>query len=332
MTTQEFLQQWYDDTPHIKVHTSGSTGKPKDIWLQKRHVRASAETTCNFLQLKKGNRALLCLPTDYIAGKMMVVRAEVLGMELIEIPSSSAPLSYLLEHKDLMEKCINLAAMIPMQVINSLKEKEQRKILQGIEHIIIGGGAIDKSLAEELKDFPNHVWSTYGMTETISHIALRRLNGQEASEWYEPFKDVDVSLTPESCLRIHAPQIAIEDIITNDLAEIDSDGRRFRIIGRRDNVINSGGLKIQIEEVENLLSSKLEAPFAITRLPHPTYGECVTLITTSQELEEIKNICHETLPHHWIPKVFLHTNNIPMTNNGKVARKEVEILALNLKD
>lgn len=134
-----------------------------------------------------------------------------------------------------------------------------------INHLIIGGGAIDDKMERELRDFPNAVWSTYGMTETLSHIALRRLNGSEASCWYTPFENVDVSVNEDGCLVIDAPKVSDSRIVTNDIAEIGKDGRHFRILGRKDNVIDSGGIKIQIEEVEALLKKYLTVPYVITK-------------------------------------------------------------------
>ena len=160
-----FLQEWQNDEPTVWVHTSGSTGTPKPMQVEKKRMEASARLTCAFLGLKEGDSALLCMPLQYIAGKMVVVRSLVAGLRLIPMAPSGHPL------KDLKE-APTFAAMIPMQVYNTLQVPEEKDILMGIKHLIIGGGAIDDALANELKDFPNQVWSTYGMTETLSHIAL----------------------------------------------------------------------------------------------------------------------------------------------------------------
>ena len=141
-----------------------------------------------------------------------------------------------------------------------------------IRHLIIGGGAIDDDLAQALKDFPHFVWSTYGMTETLSHIALRRLNGAEASNYYVPFDSVEVSLNNDHCLVIHAPLVCNDVIVTNDIAELGSDSRCFRILGRKDNVICSGGIKIQIEELERLLKPHIPVPFMVTKVKDEKFG------------------------------------------------------------
>ena len=231
MTQQEFLQdleailqEWQNDEPTVWVHTSGSTGTPKPMQVEKKRMEASARLTCSFLGLKEGDSALLCMPLQYIAGKMVVVRSLVAGLRLIPVAPNGHPL------KDLKEAPI-FAAMIPMQVYNTLQVPEEKAILMGIKHLIIGGGAIDDALANELKDFPNQVWSTYGMTETLSHIALRRLNGTDASDCYTPFDNVRIRLSKEGTLIIHAPNVCAEELITNDIAEIYEEGK-FRILGR----------------------------------------------------------------------------------------------------
>ena len=208
--------------------------------------------------------------------------------------------------------------MVPMQVYNSLQVPEEKERLKQIRHLIIGGGAIDDALASALKTFPNHVWSTYGMTETLSHIALRRLNGPEASEWYTPFPSVKVSFNDEGCLVIDAP--------TNDIAELSSGtvpNMKFRILGRKDNVICSGGIKIQIETVERQLRPHLQAPFLITKRPDAKFGEVVVLLTEGT-VPEAKEVCLRILPKYHQPRVYLHVDQIPLTATGKPARKEAE--------
>ena len=182
---EAFLKEWHNNEPTVWVHTSGSTGTPKPLQVEKERMRASARLTCQFLGLKQDDSALLCMPLQYIAGKMVIVRSIVAGLRLIPVAPSGHPL------KDLKE-APTFAAMIPMQVYNSLQVPEEKHLLKHIKHLIIGGGAIDHSLSVALKEFPNPVWSTYGMTETLSHIALRRLNGEEASDWYTPFDGVHI--------------------------------------------------------------------------------------------------------------------------------------------
>lgn len=317
---EAFLKEWHNDEPMVWVHTSGSTGTPKPLQVEKKRMEASAQLTCSFLGLKKGDSALLCMPLKYIAGKMVVVRSIVAGLRLIPVAPTGHPLA------DLQE-IPTFAAMIPMQVYNSIQVPEEKEKLMKIKHLIIGGGAIDTSLAQVLKNFPNHVWSTYGMTETLSHIALRKLNGDNASDWYTPFEDVRIQLSEERTLIIHAPNVCAEKLITNDIAEINEEGK-FRILGRKDNTINSGGVKIQIEQVEELLKTKLHIPFQITASPDKKFGEIVTLLYNKVENEtSVRQICEEILPPYWIPKKYMGVEELPMTGTGKPDRATARKIA-----
>ncbi|MBO6288057.1 MAG: AMP-binding protein, partial [Prevotella sp.] len=227
MNLEEFLEEWHHDSPRLLVHTSGSTGKPKPLWVEKERMLASARITCDFLGLQPGDTALLCMSLDYIAGKMMVVRAIERQLRLVAVEPSGHPLATLLGRQEGTEKTdVNLmgaptfAAMVPMQVYNSLQVAEERELLRQIRHLIIGGGAIDDDMARELHDFPNAVWSTYGMTETLSHIALRRLNGPEASKWYTTLPGIGICTDEEGCLVVDAPKVCPTRLRTNDIAEI----------------------------------------------------------------------------------------------------------------
>lgn len=324
MDLEEFLNEWHNGSDRLLVHTSGSTGEPKPLWVEKRRMEASARITCSFLGLKPGDTALLCMPLDYIAGKMMVVRALTCGLRLVTVEPSGHPFdsSFFTFHSSL-----SLVAMVPMQVYNTLQVPEERGRLMQVRHLIIGGGAIDDAMAAELRTFPNAVWSTYGMTETLSHIALRRLSGPDASEWYTPFDTVTVGLNAEGCLVIDAPEVCPAVLETNDRAEIAPDGRRFRILGRRDNVICSGGVKIQIEEVERILKPYLPFPYIITRCRDAKFGEAVVLLMQSDDVAMAREACRRVLPRYWQPKHYLPVAAIPMTETGKPARKRAEEIA-----
>ena len=324
MNLDEFLAEWHNESPYVRVQTSGSTGAPKPMLVEKRRMLASARITCDFLGLQPGDTALLCMSLDYIAGKMMVVRSIERGLQLITVAPSGHPLSTL--HSSLFT--FHFAAMVPMQVYNTLQVPEEKERLMQIRHLIIGGGAIDDSLAAELKSFPNAVWSTYGMTETLSHIALRRLNGPEASEWYTPFPSVKVSLNEEGCLVIDALEVCAERLVTNDIAEVEQgDGSTaFRILGRKDNVICSGGIKIQAEEVERELHPYLRVPYLITKRQDEKFGEVVVLLTEGA-VEEAQKVCERILPKYHQPRVYLHVDRIPLTETGKPARQQAAQLA-----
>ena len=322
MNVEEFLEEWNNSSDQVLVHTSGSTGEPKPMWVEKRRMEASARMTCDFLGLREGDTALLCMSVDYIAGKMMVVRSLVRGMKLVCLPPTGQPL---------LTHIVDFAAMVPLQVWNLLRVPEQRERLKQIRQLIVGGGGIDEEMAAELSDFPNGVWSTYGMTETLSHIAMRRLSGPEASDWYTPLPGVSLSLTSDNCLVIDAPAVHDGKLVTNDVAEFLPSSPsclmpRFRILGRKDNVICSGGIKIQAEEVERLLCAHIRVPYLITKRSDPKFGEAVVLLTEG-DIDDAQATCQHVLPKYWQPRAYVHVDKIPLTATGKPARKEAEGLA-----
>ena len=319
MSVDEFLAEWRDACPYVRVQTSGSTGEPKQMLVEKRRMLNSARITCDFLGLKPGDTALLCMSVDYIAGKMMVVRSLERGLRLLTVPPSGHPLQL-----PLPSERVDFAAMVPMQVYNTLQVPEERERLRQVRHLIIGGGAIDAALARELRAFPHAVWSTYGMTETLSHIALRRLSGPEATDWYTPFPSVDVSLNADGCLVVDAPAVCAETLVTNDMAELD--GRQFRILGRRDNVICSGGLKLQAEQLEQALAPHLRLPYIITKRPDAKFGEAVVLLTEG-DVAQAEAVCRQVLPKYQQPRFYVHVARIPLTPTGKPARHEAERMA-----
>lgn len=339
MTLEDFFSEWNNDSDRVLVHTSGSTGKPKPMMVEKKRMLNSARITCDFLGLKPGDSALLCMSLDYIAGKMVVVRSIERHLHLISVSPSGHPLKDI-NLKDVNGKDVNggitFAAMVPMQVYNTLQVPEERERLTHIRHLIIGGGAIDASLEKELQALPGNIaiWSTYGMTETLSHIALRRINGAEASEWYQPFDSVKISQTEEGCLVIDAPLVCAETLVTNDIVEIEPyiynkveknevvKKLRFRIKGRKDNVICSGGIKIQIEEVEALLKPYLEKPFMLVKKKDEKFGEIAVLLTEDEDLKKVEATIRRLLSDHkyWIPREFLHVDHLPLTETGKPKR------------
>ena len=323
MSLDEFLEEWNSPSPYVHVQTSGSTGVPKPMLVEKFRMLASARRTNDFLGLHPGDTALLCMSLDYIAGKMMVARALERQFRLITIAPNGNPLAQVTLND---QTPLDFAAMVPLQVYNSLQVPEERERLKQIKHLIIGGGAIDDTLAAELKSFPNAVWSTYGMTETLSHIALRRLSGPDASDWYTPFPSVTLSLSAEGTLIIDAPEVCPEPLVTNDIVELSN--KKFRILGRKDNIICSGGLKIQTEELERQLRLHLSSPFLITKRPDEKFGEIVVLLTEGST-DEARQICECILPRFHQPRAYLHVSRIPLTATGKPARHEAEQLAQN---
>jgi len=315
-----FLNEWFDASPVITVHTSGSTGVPKELVVRKDRMMQSARLTCEFLNLQAGDTTLLCMNLRYIGAMMMVVRSLVAGLNLVVRPASGHPLSD-------VEVPLKFAAMVPLQVYNTLRVPAERKRLEHTDILIIGGGAVDDSLEAELKTIPIAAYSTYGMTETLSHIALRRLNGEAASKCYYPFPSVELSLSAENTLIVKAPLICDDVLQTNDIACLCSDGG-FTIAGRKDNVINSGGIKIQAEEMENRLQPFIPVPFAVTAVPDPRLGQALTLLIAGKpDIKELENKLQAVLETYYRPKHIFITELIPQTENGKIDRTGCRILA-----
>lgn len=323
MTLQEFLSEWHNDSSTIKVHTSGSTGVPKEMHVEKAQMVNSARMTCRFLKLGSNDKALLCLPLDYIAGKMMVVRSIVAGMELISVEPSAHPLSGLTTIPD-------FAAMTPMQVARTFENADETEVFTKIRNVIIGGGAIDPRTEKQLRTCNNAIWSTYGMTETLSHIALRRVSGENSTHWYTPFEGIIVSQADNSTLTVNAPMLHKGILQTNDIVEMNTNGQ-FRIIGRRDNTINSGGVKIQIEEVEERLKELCpNVPFIITSRPDAIFGEAIVALIpkSADEMgEKALQDAISALPKYWRPKSIVHTEKLPMTETGKPDRAKAKAVA-----
>ena len=319
-----FLEKWFDASPVITVHTSGSTGTPKELVVRKDRMMQSARLTCEFLNLQAGDTALLCMNLRYIGAMMVVVRSLVAGLNLIVRPASGHPLSDI-------EEPLRFAAMVPLQVYNTLRVPEEKARLEQTDILIIGGGAMDDSLEAEISALPTAVYSTYGMTETLSHIALRRLNGETASKHYYPFPSVELSLSAESTLVIKAPLICGEVLQTNDIACIYPDGS-FTIAGRKDNVINSGGIKIQAEEMEKRLRPFIPVPFVVTSVPDPRLGQALTLLIAGQvDARELESKLQTVLDAYHRPRHIFMTESIPQTENGKTDRAGCRILARQMK-
>lgn len=321
----DFLEDWFSESPVLAVQTSGSTGTPKIMHAEKTRMKASAEMTCSFLGLQKNNTALLCMPLKFIGAKMLVVRSLLYGLDLYCVKPSEHPLKNFPFAPDFL-------AMTPAQVHASLQNPSEAEKLKNTKHLIIGGGAINKELADALRDFPNHVWSTYGMTETLSHIALRRLNGEKRSEWYQPFDGVKVSLSEKQTLVIEAFSVCKDVLTTNDIAEIDDTGR-FKIIGRSDNVINSGGIKIHAEELEEKLSAVMDRNFQISSVPDSHFGEAVVILIENgkeEDKERYRQKFRQTLHPHFCPKHIVFVDKIPKTETDKPNRAKAKEIALRL--
>lgn len=318
-----FLDEWVSDSKTVKIQTSGSTGTPKIFEVEKNRMLNSAKMTCNFLGLKLGNSALLCLPIEYISGKMMIARAFERKLKLIVEEPSLTPL------KKINEK-IDFCAMTPLQVENSLDK------IHLIKNLIIGGAAVSENLKnkidEILKASPteNRIFETYGMSETLSHIALKQIFPQK-EEFFTVLEDVEISLDDRNCLAIFAPKLNPERLQTNDIVEFgysESDQlnkSKFKFLGRYDYVINSGGVKIFPEKIENLLKKTIEKELIFVGKPDEMLGEKLVLVIEGKESDEINQqlskINYENKFH--VPKKVIYLEKFPRSDNGKVLRKQV---------
>jgi O-succinylbenzoic acid--CoA ligase len=299
----DFLLDWFDDKTYIDMYTSGTTGSPKSIRIDKNAMVQSAIATGDFFDLQPGNRVLHCLPANYVAGKMMFVRAFVLGLDMDFVPPSSHPL----EHND--EK-YDFAAMVPLQAKNSIDK------MANIKKIIIGGVKIHKSLEEELIKLPIEIYETYGMTETITHIAAKKV-GEEA---FTTLPNVTVSINEHQCLEIVAKNIGIEKIVTNDIVKLISD-TQFVWLGRFDNVINSGGIKIMPEQVEEKLSTLIPRRYFVNGESDETLGEKVVLYVEGVSMD-IDHTIFDVLDKYEKPKEIVFIAKFKETATGKIMREE----------
>ncbi|WP_313002718.1 AMP-binding protein [Chryseobacterium gleum] len=309
-----FLEEWFSEKTGVNVQTSGSTGIPKIFEIEKKKMVNSAVMTCNFLGLKEGDTALLCLPVEYISGKMMIVRSIERKLKLkITNPS--------LKPAENLEEKIDFCAMTPLQVENSLDK------LHLIKNLIIGGAAVSESLKSKILKMnlsnSNRIFETYGMSETLSHIGLKQLL-PEQEEYFTVFENVTISLDDRGCLKIFAPNVNAEELQTNDLVEIRNENQ-FKFLGRIDNVINSGGAKIFPETLEALVKKDIPGEAIFVGLPDESLGQKLILIIEGEESDEVRRkiseIPFEKSFHK--PKEIIFIKEIPRTPNGKVNRMEL---------
>lgn len=301
--TGEFLLEWFNKKSFITVTTSGTTGNAKKIHINKQAMVYSSLATADFFNLKAGNRVLHCMSTQYIAGKMMLVRSIILGFEMDYVKPSSNPI------KDNI-RIYDFAAMVPLQVQNSFSELNNIKIL------IVGGAKINETLQKKLLKLPTQIFETYGMTETITHIAVKRIG----AKCFSVLPNVTVSINENSCLVIVAPRISDTNIVTNDVVELYSE-TQFNLIGRIDNVINSGGIKLFPEVIEAKLSDKIKQRFFIIGIPDKNLGEQVNIIVEGKS-EVFDESIFENLSKYEKPKSIRFVQKFIETESGKVRRKE----------
>lgn len=325
----KFLKDWFSENETISVYTSGSSGKPKSIQLKKELMINSALATGQYFNIKEHTTALLCLPIEYIAGKMMLIRAITLGWQLDVIQPNSNPL-------EALEKEYDFSAMIPLQLENALPK------INLIKKVIVGGGVVSNILQDKLQTISTQFFATYGMTETITHIAVKQLNNfsnitlsavQMSS--YQTLPNITIYKDQRNCLVIEAPKVSEEIIFTNDVVNLVSDNQ-FEWLGRFDNVINSGGIKLHPEKIEEKLAKVISNRFFVIGIPDKRLGEKLVLIIerndSNNEAENVIMSVNEkslfrkiknkkSLSKFEIPKEIYFVNNFIETETGKIQRK-----------
>lgn len=311
----EFLLDWLSTSLTIKVQTSGSTGAPKQLVIKKEHMVNSALGTGIFFELEPGNTALHCLPTEFIAGKMMLVRALVLGLDIICVASVSNPLRA-------TNAKFDFAAMVPLQLRNSIAK------IDAIKTLIVGGAPFSDDLKELVQDKTSNIYETYGMTETITHIALKRINQlknietDQESNAFKVLPEVSITMDNRDCLVINAPRISDAEVLTNDVIRMISE-TEFEWLGRYDNVINSGGIKLFPERIEAKLTKIVMQRFFVAGLPDEKLGQKLVLFVEGKSdignsLETISGSVF--LDKFEIPKDVILVSSFKETKNGKVNR------------
>lgn len=318
-----FVHEWFNKQDFIVVNTSGSTGKPKKISLNKRHLTNSAKTTGKYFSLPEKSKALLCLSTDYIAGKMMLVRAIVLGWHIDWVPPSKEPLKN-------NSALYDFAAMVPMQVRHSLEKLGQIKTL------IIGGAPITPTLTSKLRPLRTKVYLTYGMTETCTHIALKSINGTEDGKpLFHTLPGVTIDTDERGCLVIDAPLVSDQPVITNDLVKIYSP-TSFEWLGRYDTVVNSGGVKLIPEQIEEKLSPVMDTRFFVYGFPDEALGEKLVLVIENSFSETVKTSDYkekidqfENLTAYEKPKQVFLVKQFMETPTGKIDKRRIMRHILN---
>ena len=303
-----FILEWLDENDFITVKTSGSTGIPKNITLQKKQVFNSADATVTYFNLKENSRVLLCLSAEYIAGKMMLVRGMIAGWDLYTVSPDKNPLQNI---KDTLD----FTAMVPYQVFHSLVD------LNKVKKLIIGGGAISSALEQQLQKQNVEVFATYGMTETISHIAIRPINGNSRSTIFSALPNVSFSQTENNCLEIHAFEISEETVITNDVVDLLSP-TSFKFLGRIDNIINTGGIKVHPENIEAKLSLQIKIPFFIASEKHDALGESVILVLETSKLHYLEDFskAFQEINSYEKPWKIYNLPKFIYTETGKIKR------------
>ncbi|GAB3204117.1 O-succinylbenzoic acid--CoA ligase [Pontibacter aydingkolensis] len=324
--TLEFCRSWLNGIQEFPIQTSGSTGTPKTIVHTRAQMEASARRTISLLNLQKGDLTLVCLNTEYIAGMMMLIRGFMAELKMVIVEPISNPMTLIGR-----EEPIAFASFVPMQLQTILNElPEALPQLNNMKGILVGGAPVSPTLQRELQRVQAPIYHTYGMTETASHIALRRLNGPEAADYYQVLEGIKVSLDKRGCLTIKGDLTNNELLVTNDIVELLTKSR-FKWIGRVDNVINSGGVKVQVEKVELAIAEAFadltDSPrFFIAPQPDELLGDKVVLIMEGEPLSSedetiLMDRLRSTLRKFEVAKELYYCPAFSETATGKLSRQ-----------
>lgn len=308
-----FVEAWLSNDEYIEVYTSGSTGKPKLIPMAKNQMLASAAMTADYFGFEPNNTALLCLSMHYIAGKMMVVRALFSKLNLICIEPNSNPISSIPD-----DLTIDFVPFVPMQMMGIKQTKSIKKIL-------LGGAPVDTQLEMHLATLNAEIYHGYGMTETLSHVAIRRVNGIDAAHIYFGLKDITFRQDENDCLVINIPFLDAP-VHTRDVVTL-LDEKSFVWKGRADNIVNSGGVKLFPEDIESKLATIIKDRFFVAGIPDEKLGEELYLFIehtpySNIKLAEIKRLMADILDKYALPRKICFVPTFIMTTSGKIQRKD----------
>ncbi len=308
-----FISEWNGSDEHISVTTSGSTGDPKSIFMRKETMRASARLTAGYFGLRQNCDVLLALPSSYIAGKMVIVRALTNGWNLWFTEPSSNPL------KDI-EQQFEFASFTPMQMEGILDNNPAKLTL--VNTILVGGAEVRPTLAARIKAIHGRCYETYGMTETVSHVAVRNIGDENKT--FEALPGVEFLVDQKSCLVIHADHLGKEHVITNDLVEL-IDSRHFHLLGRADDVINSGAVKLFPSSIEAKIENLVKSNYYITSKRDEVLGNAVVLLiegtASSDELHQmLTEQLRKSLDSYEFPREIKYVPLFERTSAGKIKR------------
>ena len=315
----EFCRLYASGQATFVLHTSGSTGTPKPIALTRAQMQASARVTQRALDLRAGQQALVCLNVGYIAGTMMLVRGMELGLTMHIVAPSSQPFAALSD-----DVAIDFVAMVPLQ-LQTILDTQQDERLNSLKAILVGGAPVGDTLGDAIQRLNVPVFSTYGMTETVSHVALRRLNGAEATDSYWLLEGVAAAIDERGCLRLRGAVTNHQWIQTNDVVEF-LGPRKFIIVGRADNIINSGGVKIQLEKVERAIEKTglIASRFFAWSEPDERLGQKLILVVESEKKLDTELLQTRLLPElltYELPKKVYFVKKFVETPTGKVDKR-----------